>query len=114
MTYDEWLAGLKVGDEVVVERGACNTSIQKVTRLTAKRLVIGGSLRIWRATGFSLTGNEWNRACIRQLTYDNREACARAVAISTIQRALRSAVGPAHSTSTVSLLAAASCFTKGD
>lgn len=82
----EWLAGLSVGDEVLVHNSMYR-SIRKVSRITPTQIVVGLT-KFRRHSGSQVGGSVWNGLQIRQVTDADREAAERAKIVAAVSAVL--------------------------
>lgn len=75
MNHNDWLLELKPGDEVIVDRGRYDhPSVEKVERLTATQIVVGGR-HYQKTTGYQVGyGQSWNRPFLRRGTPEKVQA----------------------------------------
>ena len=73
----EWLLSLKPGDEVAIVQWGCYPSIERVSRVSPGRVVVGGNLRKFSTSDGSVVGIEEYRSymysCIVPVTEKLRE-----------------------------------------
>jgi len=81
----EWLDGLQVGDDVIVDRDR-SVYLSHVTRLTDTRIIVGARV-FTKKDGYTFPREAWSRTLLRPPTAELREKAARRRALDEVRAA---------------------------